>query len=366
MEQTISKTDSQSGASLLVVTGSEVREDERGYKGTVSTHILKILLGELKEQVKKKIDKLNAFGVEETPPMDAWPRLERDAKVRGVLAALAEVTKHHPTALAQAVRALLQWRAHQQLQVPTLPETSGGSSLRALATLKTRRVERAAGWLLEERAAVAVDGVVAETLAALLPWLSRDALDDSLAAALESVAFEHFRPRDRRSPADDLRRLVADQYAVVLGLLSKYRLKAIAQLFFKDPLPVHSSKTPAFTVQGIRFLKLKITTRHSLESSVEFVSNFWNLLSKTSRSETKQTMSDTLVSILRILIESLITNGDGFRSNLVYTDWFSLMQRIYESTEPKRKRKSGEMLVLVVHPLIPASLSPHDCISLSL
>src|SRR5690554_6429366 len=149
MEPTITQPGSQSGGLPLVVTGNEVREDERGYKGSVSTHILKILLGELIEQVKKKIDKLNAFGVEETPPIDAWPRLERDAKVRGVLAALAEVTKHQPTALAQVVRALLQWRAQQQLQVPTLPESSGGSSLRALTTLKSRRVERAAGWLLE-------------------------------------------------------------------------------------------------------------------------------------------------------------------------------------------------------------------------
>jgi hypothetical protein len=145
------------------------------------------------------------------------------------------------------------------------------------------------------------------------------------------------------------------RYIATLKDLAYYhRFKHISTAFFKEATPLLASNAPRAVglIQAIRFIKLKIKTKHSLENSIEFVTQYTQLLKQATKqsNNVRQALSDTLVSIFKLLIESwnFNTNSDP-KPNLTYTDWWALLKKVFESTEPKRARKSTkDMMVRIL------------------
>lgn len=105
---------------------------------------------------------------------------------------------------------------------------------------------------------------------------------------------------------------------------------------------------------------MKINSKHSLESSFEFVSHYWSLFKQTTRAEIKQALSDTLVTIFRNLIDTF-SYADS-KPNLNFSEWFNLMKKVHESTDPKKSRKkTPDMNVSIVA----VSLKVLDVLSLN-
>lgn len=118
-------------------------------------------------------------------------------------------------------------------------------------------------------------------------------------------------------------------------------MKYITAVFFKEVTPIISSSNAvkAFgLIHGMRFVKLKIKSAHSLAYSLQFVHGFWGLFKQAKSTEVKQALTDCYVAIQKAGIESILNNET--KSTLNYFDWYSTFRNNFDSLEPKKARKS--------------------------
>eukprot|EP01119_Soliformovum_irregulare_P020907 TRINITY_DN6840_c0_g2_i1.p1 TRINITY_DN6840_c0_g2~~TRINITY_DN6840_c0_g2_i1.p1 ORF type:complete len:2140 (+),score=665.08 TRINITY_DN6840_c0_g2_i1:103-6522(+) len=358
------------GSFLASVSGIEPKpQTEGGYGGSMSTFILKVLIADLKEIVKKRIDRLQNIGVDETPPFQSFLQLDKDNTAKTIFTTLSEITKPPLQILSPIIRTLILWRnSHVNSATSDASVVPASGSILSTLSLKSTTKKTSPAIFSDERYHLAIDYVFCTFVLFLLQNLNKHNLEDTLAPQLEFLALDHFKPRvvERRSGAtEENRKLISEQYSTIIGILSKYRFKHISIAFNKEMsasglLTSSASEGRAKAlIQGIRFLQLKIKTKHSLEFTLEFLNNYFNLIKTTTRSEVKTTLQETLQQLLRPLLDANLYNWENlFRPNTDYSAWFMLIRKIYESTEPKKKKKSAELLQIA--PLMVVSLCLSD------
>ncbi|PRP83647.1 hypothetical protein PROFUN_03802 [Planoprotostelium fungivorum] len=278
--------------------------------------------------------------------------------------------------LSKMIQELLPWRA-AEVQT-TLAARK--------ATMGTKKTDHARAHN-DERIQLSIEFVFCCTILALLEAsLAENNLEESLCRQLESLALENFKPVPRpektifwerrktesveQSIYNENKKQIGELYCSIVSTLSQYRLKQISSLFFQEVGPLlcngsllvpgsttrNADKAVAIT-QGIRFLRLQVTQRKEMEASIECVSHFLTLLGKAStKSDIRQVMIDTLGNILEMLVSNMVTDGwcEYSGANNEVIEWHNMMRKVFDSTEPKRSRKSTKDMLS--YPLMVCSL----------
>jgi len=140
-------------------------------------------------------------------------------------------------------------------------------------------------------------------------------------------------------------------YATILGMLSTYRLRHISTTFTKEMSLIlnQSNFAPKVMalIQGIRFIRLKIKTKHSLENSSEFITHYTTFLKQVRSDQIKQLLIEVLYSILKNVLETTSLNALEGKSSISaqLQEWNLLIKKLYESVDAKRLKKKKDMTV---------------------
>lgn len=148
---------------------------------------------------------------------------------------------------------------------------------------------------------------------------------------------------------------------------------------FREVGPIINSNTQKAVaiIQGIRMIRLKIKTKHSLANSLEFVTHYSTIL-KQAKNDQKPILIDVLVGIFRfvfgpyfLIFRNLLetTMQSEGKSSVSYTEWNALIKSFYEMVD--RKKISGKKkdmlvvyLILFISPI--GARSTSYCFSLPL
>jgi len=298
-----------------------------------------------------------------------------DRGFKNVMNCLMEISTQN--CLSQIIHNMLIWRASE---VHGNMAESGQRTTRGVK--KTDQAKLAQN---EERHQLAVDFIFCCTIMALLENAMTDInLEDQFCIQLEALAIENFKPvtrpektifwERRSSEMDDSsiyaenKKQVGELFCSIVSQLSEHRLRQISTLFLTEVSPLintsslmHGSNAKnvekaVAIIQGMRFIRLKINDKHNVETSIECVNHFFNMLQKAQKSEIKQALIDTLGNVLEMLVSSTIDNKGENKENgtIEMHEWQSLMKGVHEFTEPKRHRKSTKDMLS--YPLMVCSL----------
>ncbi|EGC35659.1 hypothetical protein DICPUDRAFT_152002 [Dictyostelium purpureum] len=295
-------------------------------------HIMFKLLGDFKEHTKVKIeifirdDKIRLEDFFEGPESKTFHQ---------VLEGLTEVSKYFLNLITSA---LLNWRSTQHL----IPSKS--SSKPKMDDSVTKKDVTP---IVDERYKLIVDYIFCTTISCILNSLTKDNLTDAMGIQIESMCFESFKV-EKRISTNSSPMIIPDLCASILGQLSKYRLRSVSSRFFKEfqlCLTSNALKNKTFQIlQGIRFLKVKISSVSKLKQSQEFINNYLEFFKNNRiKGDLRRAISEILASILRPLTE------EKFKPELSYTEWISTIKELYEFINKKTKKTKD---VLTSFPLL--------------
>ncbi|KAL6050877.1 hypothetical protein QOT17_019533 [Balamuthia mandrillaris] len=311
-------------------------------KETPADYVFKSLLGEFKEQARRKIEEIMAFGIEEASQLAQVFDPVEDPIFHQLVQSLGELSSSHVPVL---IRALLNWRSSQHVVAGTLrplAQKESGSKMSVKEGIL----------LLEERHKLAVDYIFCTVLLSLLITSQPGSLDEAICTQLETLCFEHFKPHEKQSKGLDSefskalfanRKEIPELYARILGILSAFRLSHITAILFKDLGTSFSAKNSLVNrqiaaIEGMRFLQFKITTAQGLEQTRSFLSKYFALFKHKSR-PLKLALSRTLVAVLRPLLYQPINE------EVDYSAWYSFVAERYAESAKKLKSKSTQTWV---------------------
>lgn len=313
-------------------------------KDTPSDFIFKTLLGEFKDLARKKIEDIMTERIDTISLLSDVFDAAEDPIFSQLVEALSQLSENCVPFL---IRALINWKSNQQfLASQTFKPPAGLAKVSAKDTIQ----------VLDERLKLAVEYIFGITLLAVLKhssakdtlgWLeSGSGLDEDLAAQLETMCFEHFRPgveKPSKSVDSGLlkalsanRREIPELYAQILGLLSRHRLAQMTGMLFRE-IGSPSAKGPQLNkstamLEGVRYIQLRLDTRQGLDQAHAFVARFFDLYKHKSRT-LKTQLSRTIVSIFTPLVKQ-----QPFNPGLDYTAWHSLISSIFVLYSKKIKK----------------------------
>ncbi|MDP2439383.1 MAG: hypothetical protein Q8P67_26845, partial [archaeon] len=169
--------------------------------------------------------------------------------------------------------------------------------------------------VLEERKLLLIDYLYSNVLLRVLSEYRQDTpLSPALSEQIEDHCFDFWRKMSVKTKIPDLenKKIIADLFSSVIGVLSSTRLDHVSRKLFRElgsPEEVHTKDLVTLTplCQGLRFLKLSYTSPESLSVSMQFVSKlsqFFDAKHKKIFPELKLALCDLLASSITPLIET--------------------------------------------------------------
>jgi len=291
-------------------------------------HIMFKLMGDFKDHTKVKID---IFIRDDKIKIEDFFDGPESKTFHQVLEGLTEVSKYFLNLIASA---LLQWRSSQHvipsksLSKPKLDDSLNRKDMTPI---------------VDERYKLVVDYIFCISLLNILNSLTKDNLNDQIGSQIESICFDNFKLERRlTSPT-----IIPDLCASILGQLSKYRLRSISSRFFKEFQTFLSTgnKNKTYPIlQGIRFLKVKISSTSKLKQSLEFLTSYLEFFKNARiKGDLRRAISEILASILRPLTE------ETFKPVLSYTEWIHTIKDLYDIISKKTKKTKD---ILTSFPLL--------------
>eukprot|EP01087_Luapelamoeba_hula_P008915 TRINITY_DN2269_c1_g1_i10.p1 TRINITY_DN2269_c1_g1~~TRINITY_DN2269_c1_g1_i10.p1 ORF type:complete len:2503 (-),score=428.99 TRINITY_DN2269_c1_g1_i10:100-7608(-) len=341
-----------SSSSTLSSIGRIKSADEKGYlntsgglmgkekvelAGTPADFIFQTLLGEFKEQSKRKIEETMAYAADKKLLLAHFFDSSEDPVFGQLLEAMGRLSQN---AVPVLIRSLLNWRSNQHVVDSTLKSLLQN-------TTNAKLSQRDGMALLEERHSLAIDFIFCTTLLSLFKSGSVDNLDEAICSQLEAIAFEHFRPREKQNRGMDSefiealeenRKEIPKLYAQILGILSPYRLTHIAALLFKEVGVLAQkgatvTKTKIATIEGMRYLQLHIDTKAGVEQALGFLARYFDMF-KHKSSDLKLTLSQTVVSICQPLLQQPLAK------DVDYSEWHKAAASRFQLYSKKIKTRS--------------------------
>src|SRR3989338_5686791 len=143
-----------------------------------------------------------------------------------------------------------------------------------------RKVAKLGDEVLEERKLLLIDYLYSNVLLRVLSEYRQDTpLSPALSEQIEDHCFDFWRKMSVKTKIPDLenKKIIADLFSSVIGVLSSTRLDHVSRKLFRElgsPEEVHTKDLVTLTplCQGLRFLKLSYTSPESLSVSMQFVS----------------------------------------------------------------------------------------------
>eukprot|EP01132_Coremiostelium_polycephalum_P000661 gene661-818_t len=171
-------------------------------------------------------------------------------------------------------------------------------------------------------------------------------------ALLQWRSSQHIERRLTNSPPT----IIPDLCALILGQLSKHRLRSVSTRFSKEfqiCLSSNTLKSKAFPIlQGIRFFKVKITSTSKLKQSLEFLTSYLEFFkNQRIKGDLRRAISEILASILRPLTE------EKFKPDISYTEWVNTIKELYDIILKKTKKTKD---ILTSYPLQSVLLCSSD------
>ncbi|KAN0025837.1 hypothetical protein ACTFIU_008497 [Dictyostelium citrinum] len=295
-------------------------------------HIMFKLLGDFKEHTKVKID---IFIRDDKIRIEDFFDGPESKTFHQVLEGLTEVSKYFLNLIASA---LLNWRSTQHL-IPG--KSTSKPKMEDLITKKDTTP------IIDERYKLIVDYIFCTTISSILNSLTKENLTDAMGIQIESMCFESFK-LEKRLSTNSSPMIIPDLCASILGQLSKYRLRSVSGRFFKEfqnCLSSNALKNKTFSIlQGIRFLKVRISSESKLKQSLEFINSYLEFFKNNRiKGDLRRAISEILASILRPLTE------EKFKPELSYTEWIHTIKELYEYISKKTKKTKD---VLTSFPLL--------------
>ncbi|KAM9965189.1 hypothetical protein ACTFIW_004996 [Dictyostelium discoideum] len=295
-------------------------------------HIMFKLLGDFKEHTKVKID---IFIRDDKIKIEDFFDGPESKTFHQVLEGLTEVSKYFLNLIASA---LLNWRSTQHL----IPGKSTSKP-----KMEDLIIKKDTTPMIDERYKLIVDYIFCTTISSILNSLTKENLTDAMGIQIESMCFESFK-LEKRLSTNSSPMIIPDLCASILGQLSKYRLRSVSSRFFKEfqsCLSSNTLKNKTFSIlQGIRFLKVKISSESKLKQSLEFINSYLEFFKNNRiKGDLRRAISEILASILRPLTE------EKFKPELSYTEWIHTVKELYEYISKKTKKTKD---VLTSFPLL--------------
>ncbi|EFA85709.1 hypothetical protein PPL_00939 [Heterostelium album PN500] len=296
-------------------------------------HIMFRLLGDFKEHTKVKID---IFVRDDKIKIEDFFEGSDSKTFNNVLEGLTEVSKYYLNLIAGA---LLQWRSSQHV-IPaksiSKPKLDGTDTKKDITPI------------VDERYKLIVDYIFCISLLTILNSLTKDNLNDTIGTQIESICYDHFKLERRMTSSSTSQSTIPDLCASILGQLSKYRLRSVSTRFFKEfqiCLSSNTLKSKTFPIlQGIRFLKVRISSTTKLKQSQEFINSFLDLFKNNKiKGDLRRAISEILASILRPLTE------EKFKPDVVYTEWIGSIKELFDYISKKTKKTKD---IVTSYPLL--------------